>query len=850
MTTLIRRLWHLLNRRRYERQLVEEMRDHRALMHDPAKFGDPHRLLERSRDAWGWNWLDDAAQDFSVGVRTLRRSPVFAISATLILTFGIGLNLTLVQMASVAMMRPPAIKSPQTMARFYRSSPQWNTTSVPFPLIQFVQENNSVLSAVLAEASSTVAWGQDAVEQVDLSLVSPGWFTELGYDAIHGRVFSEVIDGKADASPAAVLGYHFWSHRLGGDPAVVGTMIYIDRRPFTVVGVAPKALPGLDFDVPAVYVPILQRDYLYPESAFLRAWDTANVAMYGRLHPGVSRAAARESLRGTMKAAAAARSEVKPDEWLEPIMGSNNFMDDRDRAGAFAVLWLLAALTGLVLVVAAANIGNLVLSRATGRVRELGVRMALGARRGRIVRQLVVESIPLAVLGAIGSVLFATWTAKTIAAVSGLPAYLDFSPDRLTVLASIALAGAALMVIGVLPAWKVAQQDLTAAIKDGGHNVSHVLDRAFMRRVMVAAQVAGSCLLLVVAGMMVRGIQRVAASDLGFDYQQAAVLSMPLGRYGISGDAARPYWYDVKARALANPEVEAAAIVTAPPLGGRVYETTYRDVPLLETLQQSVDPEYFSTMRIPLLRGRTFAAGDETSAIVSRRLAMEMYGSLEVLGLGFPKSQPNATIVGVAADAHTIKVNATDVAELYLPLKDEDFSTVFLVARARSDPARLPPVLREAARLDSRVIPSVRLMRDDFDRRVRGARIAGAVASGIGAMTLVLACLGIFGVVSYSVALRTKEIGIRTALGALRPSLVLTILRQVLTPVVIGMAIGLLAAVPAGLALAGEPFYLESVDPVVYAGALMIFAAAGIAAALWPALKALRGNPIDALRHP
>ncbi len=846
----LRRLWHLVNRRRRERELVEEMRGHRDLMADPASFGDTHRFIEQSRDAWGWNWLDDAMQDLSVGVRTLLRSPSFAVTATLILTFGIGLNLALFQMASVALMRPPAIMSPETMVRFYRSSPDWNTTSLPFPLIQFVQEHNSVLSKVLAEASSTVAWGEDALAQSDLSLVSPAWFTELGYDAIHGRVFSEVIDGRPDASPAAVLGYHFWSHRLGGDPGVIGTTIYIDRRPFTVVGVAPRALPGLDFDVPAVYVPILQREYLYPESDVLRAWDSGTVAMYARVHPGLSRAAVRDSLRATMQAAAAARSEVKPDEWLEPIMGSHNFMDDRDRAGAFAVIWLLAALTGLVLVVAAANIGNLVLSRATGRVRELGVRMALGARRGRIIRQLVVEAMPLAVLGAIGSVLFSTWTARTIAAVSGIPAYLDFSPDHLTVLAGIALAGASLLVIGVMPAWKVARQDLTAAIKDGGHNLSRVLDRAFMRRVMVAAQVAGSCLLLVVAGMMVRGIQRVVASDLGFDYAKAAVLAMPLGRYGISGGAVRSYWYDVKARALANPEVESAAIVTAPPLGGRVHENAYRDAPRLEILQQSVDPEYFATMRIPLLSGRNFGAGDQASVIVSRRLAIEMYGSVDVLGLGFPKGDPETTIVGVAADAHTIKVNATNVAELYLPLTPEDFSTVFLVARARSDPARLLPVLREAARLDSRVIPSARLMRDDFDRRVRGARIAGAVASGIGAMTLVLACLGIFGVVSYSVALRTKEIGIRTALGALRPSLVVTILRQVLTPVVIGMGIGVLAAVPAGFALGGDPFYLESMDPLVYAGALMIFAAAGIAAALWPALKALRGNPIEALRHP
>jgi hypothetical protein len=306
----------------------------------------------------------------------------------------------------------------------------------------------------------------------------------------------------------------------------------------------------------------------------------------------------------------------------------------------------------------------------------------------------------------------------------------------------------------------------------------------------------------------------------------------------------------VKSRVLAQPGTAAATIVTAPPLGGRVFETANGDVPGLELLQQSVDADYFTTMKIPLLMGRTFHDADGTSVIVSRRLAMEMYGSMDVLGRGFPRSEPASTIVGVAADAHTIKVTATNVAELYLPLTAADFGQVFLVARSHSDPASLLPVLREAARQDPRVIPSVRLMRDDFDRRVRGARIAGAIASSIGVLTLLLACLGIFGVVSYGVALRTKEIGIRTALGARRPSLIRTILSQVLTPVAIGMAVGVAAAVPAGVALGGEPFYLESADPLVYAAALVVFAVAGIASALGPALRVLRGNPIDALRHP
>ena len=848
--TLLRRVWHLLNRRRFERELLDEMRDHRDAMADPARFGDTHRLLEQSRDAWGWNWLDDLSQDFTVGVRSLMRTPSFAVTATLILAFGIGLNVTLYQMASVGLLRPPAVESPETLARFYRRAPHSSTTSVPYPLIQFVERHNTALSAVLAEMSSAVAWGPDAVEQVDLSLVSPNWFAELGAGAAHGRLFSAAADGRADSPPVAVLGYHFWQHKLGGDPGAIGSTIHLDRRPLTVVGITAETFPGLDFDVPAVYVPIEQREYLYPDSKVLRAWDADSVALYGRLRSGMTRAAARESLRGTMQAAAREHAEIAMDEWLEPHMGTVNFMDETDRMGAIAVLSLLGALTTLVMLVAAANLGNLVLSRATGRVRELGVRIALGARRGRIVRQLVVEALPLAILGAAGSLVFATAVARTIASVVSLPAYLDFTPDGRTIIASVVLAAMALIMIAVLPAWKVAQQDLTDAIKDGGHQISRALDRTLTRRLLVAGQVAGSCVLLIVAGMMVRGVQHLTQASLGFDYERAAVLSMPLGRFGITGDAVIPYWKAVKARVLAHPEVEAATIVTAPPLGGRVFETAYTDVPGIQTLQQSVDADYFKVMGIALMAGRTFHPNDAGVVIVSRKLAIEMYGTVDVVGRRFPKSNPADTIIGVAADAHTIKVNAANVAELYRPLTAKDFNLVYLVARSRSDAARIVRVLREAAQQDSRVIPSVSLMRDDFDRRVLGSRVAGAVASGIGAITLLLACLGIFGVVSYGVALRTKEIGIRTALGANRALLLRAILRQVMLPVVAGVLAGLVAAIPAGLALSGEPFHVRLADPLAFVGALLVFGTASCFAALWPAAKALRGNPVDALRHP
>ena len=860
----IRRVWHLLNRRRFERELTREMRDHRDQMRDPSSFGqDTHRFIEQSRDAWGWNWLDDAMQDLSVGVRALLKSPSFAITATLILSFGIGLNLTLYQTMNGALLRPPAIKGSESVARFQRSGPHWTSTSVAYPVAEFVKANNAVLSAVMVETGSNLAWGPDAAEQIESSFVSTNWFDELGYGPLHGRLFSEALDANADVPPA-VLGFTFWRSHLGGDPGVVGKTVFLDRKPVIVVGIAPQNLPAFDFEVPDIYLPVTLREYFYPQSPFRTAWNSDNVAMYARFKPGVSRSDVRESMRATMQTIATEHSNVEKGQWLEPLMAADNFMRPKERRDTLAIVSLIAMLTSLVLIVAAANLGNLVMSRATGRVRELGVRMALGARRGRIIRQLVVESIPMVALGTVGSLAFAAAASGLIASLAEFPPYIDLRIDWHTMAVAMAMASLALIVVGLLPAWKVAQQHLIDGLKDGGQHVSRTLDRALVRRVMMTAQVAGSCLLLIVAGMMARSLQRVLLSDLGFDYQKAAVLEMPLGRYGFNAEQARTQWDTVKERVVANPEVEAAAIVTAPPLGGRENETAYDSLHGLIAMPQSVDPEYFAVMRIPLLSGRLFAPREEHVVVISRRLALEMYGSLDVLGQDFPRTAdkgrsraqdvarlapPEGTIVGIVGDAHSIKISATDVTELYKPLATSDFSLVWLVARARTNADRLPPVLREAASIVPRVTPTAHAMHEDFDRRTRGPRIASAISAGIGALTLALACLGIFGVVSYGVALRTKELGIRMALGANRGALLRVVLWQVAIPIAIGLVVGLTASVPAGRALAGEPFYLESLDPAVLVTALVMFLAAALSAAAVPALNVLRSNPLESLRH-
>ena len=852
MGTLLRRIWYLVNRRRHERELVQEMQEHRGRMSDPDTFGDTHRFVEQSRDAWGWNWLDDAAQDLRLGVRGLLRSPAFTLTAILILSFGIGLNLTVFQMANVVLLRGPAISRPETLGRFHRhgTAMRANSEAVPYVLTQRIARDNPALSAVLAEASTPIIWGEDP-KVVEASFVSANWFAELGSGPLYGRVFAPQHDGVDEAPPTAIASHQFWQTTLGANPAVIGTTVRINGRPVTLIGVMPETAPELDLDQSALWLPINQREYYFPGSTFLRDWTSNNTAMYGRLKEGVSPAAAREMLRATMVAISQEQpAHFDSDEWLEPAMATENFTEPAERLAFVGVASAIGLLSSMVLVVAAANLGNLVLARASGRARELGVRVALGARRSRIVRQLAVETLPLGLAGTAGGLLFAGWSANTIAVLGGGPAYLDFTPDWRALGVGLALSALALAVVGALPAWKVAQQDLAAAIKDGGQQVSMRLDRARVSRLMLTAQVGGSCVILIVSAMMARSLQRMLSSDLGFEYEQSAVLQTALARYGIEGEAARSYWTAVKERVSANPETQDVAMVLSAPFSGRTHEPRYNETPRLRVVENRVEPAYFAVLEIPLLRGRAFEAGDDPGMVViSRELARQMYGSVDVDGQGFPKSNPQDTIVGVVGDASSIRPGAAGVAELYRPLAPEDYSGALLLARARTDPRRLLPVLREAAQANSQIFAGVRLLKDDFERRLSGTRIASGVAGSVGMLTLLLACIGIFGVVSYGASLRTKEIGIHLALGASRSAILQLLMRRVLLPVSFGMVAGTVAAVPMGFALAQSPLQLAAADPLSYGGALVVLATAGIAAALMPAMRALRADPIRALRH-
>lgn len=848
-----RRVWYLVNRRRLERELEAEMAAHRAMMAGDSRFGNPLKLREDSRDVWGWGWLDRGIQDVRHGIRVLTRAPSFSIIVFLILSVGIGLNLTFFHLLNVTTLRPLAVKDPASLVRFERRGKTFSSSAVPYPATQFIRQHNDVLASVLTRHRTEVVWDLDGTSKVQAAFVSADWFKELGYGPALGRVFVDTADEGGDSAPVVIVSHDFWRSRLGSDPQVAGRTFRVNDRVATVIGVAPPFFPDLDLQNPQIWLPIDQIDYFEPGNALKEAWGENNVEFYARLRPGASPRAAAEALRTPLAALAHARpNDFAPDEWLEVATAENKFLSARDRGELLGIAALLGGLTLLVLLVASANLANLVLSHAIGRVREFSIRSALGASRWRIVRHMGVECALLALSGAAGGIVVAYSSARAIAAVTELPPYLDFMPDTRLVATAFVFAVLAMVAFGVVPAWMVSRRDLIRGLRDGGQQVSAGLSRARFRLALVGAQILGCCALLIVAGSMTRGLQRLLMSDPGFKFERVAVMDPSLGRHGITGDRARAYWSQVTQTIASHPDVEQFALASSAPLGGATTTSFYgSDSGRLSITVMRVDPSFFSLLEIPLVAGRPFEPADDSSAVVvSQRVARTMYGTLDVVGKGYPRTKPNRTIVGIAADAMVSELRASNSGEEYMALNRAQHGDAVLLVKGRANPENLLVPVHEAARaVDRRVQPTTRLLTREYQRNLRVPTLAATLAALVAGLVLLLACFGIFGVVTYAVKLRMKEIGIRRALGADAPRVIATLLRQLAWPVGIGMVLGTVAGIVASWVLGGAPFHLAIADPVAPMAALVIFTCAGLVAALLPASRAMRADPIQALRH-
>jgi predicted permease len=638
-------------------------------------------------------------------------------------------------------------------------------------------------------------------------------------------LFDPARDNSATAPPTVVLSYGFWQRRFGGDPAVVGRVIHLSKKPVTIIGITPYAFASLGGQHPDLWMPIAQQPYFIDGSKVLTDWNDSSVRMWGRLAPGVPAKVAEQELRALTEQLRKQHPEAVWDqEYIQSSPGGHMQVMQPE---TYQVAAMVGVLTLLILAVACANLGGLMLARAVTRSHEIGIRIAIGAGRARIFRQLCTESLLLATLGSVAGL--AVGCAVIRIAISRLdgPRWLSATPDWRVLLFTIGMTVAAALFFGLAPALQIARQRQ---------------QRTIARQILVGAQVAASCVLLIVAGLLLRATQHALYTDPGFGYQQLVSVDPQLGHHGYSPSASRAYLDQIQSRLLALPGVTSVSLVKLPPLGHAVSRAR-REINghAIQMYPNWIEPGFFKTMGIPLLTGRTFYPGEKNVVIVSESLARQQWPGQNPLGQKLGDGDSKDIVIGVAGDAHINALNDDDATEQYWAARLDDMPGMTVMVRAGGEPGSLAPSIKAISEsLDPKVLPEIRQIKLLYRENVSQIEQVAAVVSLIGMVAVALAGIGIIGLVAFTVSQRTKEIAIRIALGAKPAAVLSAVLQQFRWPVVVGLVVGVGSAAAASRLLRVALFGVNNLDPAGYAGAIGVLMAILIIAALLPARRALR----------
>jgi putative ABC transport system permease protein len=842
MKELLRRLHYLLHRRRFDDELAEEMAAHRAMAdRDGGRpFGDALRLREEARDAWGWTWIDRLGQDVRYALRRLRNAPGFTAVAVLMLAVGIGVNVAAFGFFNMMVLRPLPVRDPASLRRFQRRAPEAGADNFPYAAVMFYREQNRTLSAVLALNISRVTL-EGEQKPLFANFVTANFFTELGAPAGLGRLLDPSRDEGRDAEPAVVLAHGFWQRTFGSDPGVVGQSLRINGKPATVVGVASPQFSGLALDQPDLWVAMGQHPYFFAEDGISEFGDGGlSVFMWGRLRPGLGPKAAEDDLKTL---AAELHARYPREVWEgETVPSEPGGFATRVVSPMYPAFGLVGALCSLILAVACGNLGSLLLARGIARAPEMSIRSAIGAGRARLVRQLFTESLLLAGLASAMGLALGYCALRGLMWWAGVPPWLDPTPDRRVVGFAIGIGFGAAILFGLTPALQVSRRSGRATMA---------------RRILIGAEVAASCVLLVVAALLVRAVTRATSAPLGFEYQRVISLDPGLWAQGYDPKRAQAYLLAMEGRLRELPGVESVSVTTNPPLGNRW--SVRKEVVggrAIGIHVNCVGPDFFRTMTIPILRGRNLRRGETGAIVVSESLARLEWPAEDPLGKSFRMGsnesggESRATVVGVSGNARLVSPEDSDAVELYQIAAPGALPSVVVLIKTAAAPEALLPVVKALAKEpDPRLFPELRLMRTSFQEKVQTSRYAALGATVLGLVALVIACVGVVGLVAFAVAERTREIGIRMALGAPPGHVLSVVLRQLSRPVLAGLVLGTLGAAALSQTLRVVLYGVSNVDPASYLAAVAVFSCAVGAAAVVPARRALRVDPTVALRY-
>jgi predicted permease len=895
------RKWRGWRRREaLDQDLAEEMRDHLARKEAELResgwsaeeahrrtrleFGNAARWRESSYEARGWPWLEGLWLDLRRAVRGLRKAPAFFLAVTAAIGLGAGLNIAIFGFADRLLFRSLPVREPERLYviahRGLQGGEIWD--SVSYPDFTDYHAQATVFEGLAAHGGfrALVSLPQGD-ERIQGELVSWDFFDVLGVRPRLGRWFSPDEDREPGGTPVVVVSYGFWNSRLGGDPGVIGSQVRISNTPFTVIGVAPRGFRGLETwrDATELWIPF-HAHLLATGPEDTQPLETMrnnhSVSMVARLRRGVSEAAAqaqvkqisgrlREEYWQADKASWGDLWRNGPPNWTGVLVPINeNRMSAGDRKSLAEFLAMLMTVVGLVLLIACLNAGTLCWVRALRRRREVAVRLALGISQGRLLRELLFENVLLAGAGAVAALgvaaLFATALASLYTPFLSVTAGEPFLDVR-TLLFGLALAAATVLIFGATPLRQARRTDVVTALKATAGAESRP-GRADARRWLIAAQVALSVVLLAGAGLFLRTLANAVAVDI--TRQAASVLMMPVALPDTRYDDERgqQFYRRLLDRAESAGGVRSAALVMVVPLGrwrGGANILVEKDGARVarQVDFNTITPRYFETLGVPMLRGRAFTdqdrAGAPAVAIVNEVWAQRFWPGESPLGKRIEMEKPRVVmeVVGVVRDGPFRNVRQPVNPCFYVPLPQRYSSAMNLVVRAAGDPRTVAPQLRRVLTgLDADLlVQPPQTLKARRDAGLERERLAAGLLSTLGGLSLLLAALGVFGVVAAQVAERTREIGLRMSLGARPWDVALLVIRRVALWVGVGLAAGFIVARLVSRLAVPLLFRVEPTDPGVYGTIVGLLLISALAAMLGPLRRAVRINPVAALRE-
>jgi predicted permease len=815
-------------------------------------------------------------QDIRFGARMLFKSRAFTVVAILSLALGIGANTTIFTMVNAVLLQPLPVAEQSELMSVYGTDEKNRGNQLDYAPISYLnyvdyRDQNDVFSGLLIFGGATMSLsGTGEPEQVNGLIVSGNYFDVLGVKAKQGRTFLPEEDSTPGTHPVIVVSHSLWQRRFGGDPSLVGKTVTLNSQGFTVVGIAPEsfrgtfAIGGADF-----WVPMAMHDQVL--TGIFRKWFTERRALLfniiGRLKPGVSMAQAQATMQTIGKRLEQEYPKANEQRNVQLVPLSQSAINPNQRELFVRASGVLTTVVGLVLLIACANVANLMLARASARRKEIAIRAALGAGRMRIIRQLLTESLLLSVLGGALGLFLAYWSLDLLWAFrppffnqDALSLKLDGRVLGFTMLLSV-LTG---IIFGLAPALQSTRTDLVTELKERSNPLNQGRRRFNLRNLLVVSQVALSLIALIGAGLFVRSLRNAQQLSPGFETEKMLVMSFDLGAQGYNETRGREFQRQVQARAETIPGVHSAALASSAPLNVGFMRSVFIEgqEPApggrgILTLVNSVSTKYFETMGMPVLKGRDFGDTDQENSvkvvIVNEAMARRFWPNDEAVGKRFKffGDEFLTEVVGVVRNSDSVNLGEDPRPLAYLPLSQSYSPSATLQVRTDADPrALLSTVRREIQSLDPNLpLVAVSPISEVLDQVLWAPRMGAALLAIFGLLALMLAAVGIYGVLGYSVTQRTHEIGLRMALGAQRSDVLKMVVGQGMILTLIGVASGLAASFLLARFMASLLYGVAATDPVTFIGVSLVLLAVALMAAFIPARRATKVDPMIALRH-